>query len=415
MAEESPEGFAKPGTTLEGRVAQLLRLMGYNVTRNIVIRDHEIDVFGEKENHKIIVECKEYYTQLISRDLILIFATKVRDIMPDEAWFVTINDFESSALELCRRYGIRSINGYDLEQLEDEAIKLMESVEFGRIPPEDRLLRLLKRRRTELSREKRRINEIQKTMNQIASLRIQRIELPPYLYPTTESDLEEKYIWLSDIEKMPKELEEGHLYNIDVIVNVSEQLFIKGFKMTRGVQRQLAFILIAFIWIISISVMYQQGLLYEYAGLIYLIIPIILSIIVFYFKEHIVQQVTQTINRPIIDAEIGKTSITFPRSSKPFTDAPGDLLSQNLYNLDLNLIDETHLGKSDNFVVEKETWTIKGVLVHLPKEISEEVGIDRSIIPTQDISFVYQNGQLKMIVNAIYVLGEIFLKERKRV
>jgi Holliday junction resolvase-like predicted endonuclease len=415
MTEEGPEGFAKPGTTLEGRVAQLLRLMGYNVTRNVIIRDHEIDVFGEKENHKIIVECKEYYTQLISRDLILIFATKIRDIMPDEAWFVTINDFDSSALELSKRYSIRSINGYDLEQLEDEAIKLMGNVELGRIPPEDKLLRLLKRRRTELSREKMRINEIQKTMDQIASLRIQRIDLPPYLYPTTESDLEEKYIWLSDLEKMPKEIEEGHLYDIDVIINVGEQLYIKGFKITREVQRQLSYLLIAFIWIVSIFIMYQQGLLYEYASLIYLVIPIILSIIVFYFKEHIVQQVTQTINRPVIDAEIGKTSITFPRSSKPFADTPGDLSSQNLYNLDLNLIDETHLGISVNYVVEKETWTIKGVLVNLPDEISEEVGMDSSIIPTHDISFVYQNGQIEMTVKAIYVLGEIFLKERKRV
>jgi len=31
MSEEAPEGFAKKGTTLEGRVGQLLRLMGFNV------------------------------------------------------------------------------------------------------------------------------------------------------------------------------------------------------------------------------------------------------------------------------------------------------------------------------------------------------------------------------------------------
>ena len=72
--------------------------MGYDVSRNVIIEDHEIDVCGEKEDHTIIVECKEYYTQLINRDLILIFATKVRDIRPSEAWFVTINDFEDSAL-----------------------------------------------------------------------------------------------------------------------------------------------------------------------------------------------------------------------------------------------------------------------------------------------------------------------------
>ena len=76
--------------------------------KNDVVKDYICHSLT-KDGKKIIVECKEYYTQLISRDLILIFSTKVRDIMPDEAWFVTINDFEPSALELCKRYGIRSI------------------------------------------------------------------------------------------------------------------------------------------------------------------------------------------------------------------------------------------------------------------------------------------------------------------
>ena len=144
MSEERPEGFPKPGTTLEGRVANLLRLMGYNVSRNIFIKDHEIDVYAEKDSENIIVECKEYYTQKISRDLILIFNTKVRDIMPSESWFVTINDFDSSARELCNRYGIRAVNGYLLEEFEDSAIKKIGDVDFGDIPREDRLLRRLR-------------------------------------------------------------------------------------------------------------------------------------------------------------------------------------------------------------------------------------------------------------------------------
>jgi hypothetical protein len=32
------------------------------------------------------------------------------------------------------------------------------------------------------------------------------IALPPFLFPTLESDLEEKYLWLRNIEEMPKTL-----------------------------------------------------------------------------------------------------------------------------------------------------------------------------------------------------------------
>ena len=93
--EKPNEGFKKAGTTLEGRVANLFRLMGYDVTRNYFVEGHEIDVYAEKGDERIIIECKEYYRKLIDRDLILIFNTKARDIRPNEAWFVTIYDFVS--------------------------------------------------------------------------------------------------------------------------------------------------------------------------------------------------------------------------------------------------------------------------------------------------------------------------------
>ena len=409
MTEESPEGFAKRGTTLEGRVAQLLRLMGYNVSRSHVIEGHEIDVYGETDGKRIIVECKEYYTQLIPRDLILIFATKVRDIHPDEAWFVTINDFEPSALELCRRYDIRSVNGYDLEEFEDEAIKQKGDVNLGNIPPEDRYLRRLNRRRTELSREKRRSGEIRRVIDQINSLRIQRIDLPPYLFPATERDLEEKYIWLSDLEKMPKRVEDGSIS--DIIVNLGGQPQVRGFKITKEKEYPLALPLILGILGLSFLLIFLQGPL----NLQYYLIPIILSIVVYYFRDKITHNTTQIMNRRCSDAEVGRTSIFFPRSSEPFVDDPGDISSQDLFDLDMQLVDKTNLGESIDLVVEKGTWMIRGVQVQVNQEIAQETGVEKSIIPIKNLEFLTEEGQHKIKVNALYVLGDTFFTERKQV
>jgi hypothetical protein len=65
--------------------------------------------------------------------------------------------------------------------LEGEAITAKGQVTPGQLPPEDRYLRLLERRRTELSREKRRFEEIGRVAEQVNSLRRQQIVLPPFL------------------------------------------------------------------------------------------------------------------------------------------------------------------------------------------------------------------------------------------
>ena len=52
MSKEETEGYPKRGTTLEGRVAQLFRIMGHKVSRNVVLEDHEIDVYVETKDGK---------------------------------------------------------------------------------------------------------------------------------------------------------------------------------------------------------------------------------------------------------------------------------------------------------------------------------------------------------------------------
>jgi hypothetical protein len=421
MSDESPEGFAKRGTDLEGRVAQLLRLMGFNVSRNEIIEGHEIDVYGEKDGKKIIVECKEYYNELIKRDLILIFTTKVRDINPDESWFVTIYDFESPALELCKRYGIRAVNGYDLEELEDRAINNKGNVELGRIPEEDRYLRLLNRRHTELSREKRRYEDIRRVTEHINSLRIKQIELPPFLFPTM--DIEEKYLWLKDLEKMPKITQEGSVD--DIIINIGGPPQVRGFKISKENKLQLAPIILIILWVINVLLFYSQhpwisslwanyDMFYVVLFFQYIIIPLILSLIIIFYRNRLVLKSIQIINRSILDIEIRDNVMHFIRAST-FNDESGDHPSKKLYDLNVFLVDKRYLGKSNDYIIEKGSWLIRGLQVQLAPDISKETNVDQTIIPTKDLELSIIGPQPEIKVNALYVLGDLFFKERKMV
>lgn len=406
MSEEQPEGFLKAGTTLEGRVATLFRLMGYDVSRNIFIEGHEIDVYAEKDVEKIIVECKEYYTQLISRDLILIFNTKVRDINPSEAWFVTINDFDSSARELCNRYGIRAVNGYSLEEFEDLAIKKIGEVEFGDIPREDRLLRRLRQRRSELSKENRRIGEIRKVINQICELRVQKIELAPYFMPASESDLEEKYVWLSTIDALPKIAEEGTVENI--IVNVEGSPLVRGFKIIKESETKLYLPVLIFMWLLSI-VAIIGGLEFSYIS-----IPLVLTAVLYYYRENMVYKTEKIINHKMSDSILESDKIILLSGSEEFVDDFGDYPFSHLLNLDMCLIDESHVGFSKDFIVEKQSWLIRGILLELNQRYVSEIGESKTIIPVQNAKFSLTQGKKEIKVNALYVLDDNFLMRKKQ-
>lgn len=403
--EKPNEGFKKAGTTLEGRVANLFRLMGYNVTRTFVVEGHEIDVYAERGDERIIVECKEYYRNLIDRDLILIFNTKVRDIMPNEAWFVTINDFEPSALNLCNRYGIRAVNGFLLEEYEDTAIKNLGSVKYGEIPREDRLLRTLKKRRSVLSKEKRRITEIRKVVGKINDLRIQRIELPSYLMPSIEQDLEEKYVWLSELDRMPKITEEGIVE--DIIVNVGISPFVKGFRIIKEIKTELFWATLIVMWLV-----YGWASLQKLEAST-LVIPVILSGLIYYYREKLVYKTTKIVNRKTLDSSIVSGLIIISETSEEFEDSFGDHKFPYLIGINSVLVDKNVIGVSTDFIVERNTWKIKGLQVKLKPDFVSEIGESKAIIPIHMVEF---NPELKEIkIKALYVLGEYFLTERKRV
>jgi hypothetical protein len=138
------------------------------------------------------LKCREYgkqfFTSTISDMVNCFFATKVRDVNPDEAWFVTIYDFEPSARELCKRYGIIAVNGYELEELEEKVAK--GPIEMGPVPSENRLLRVLNRQRLDLKRKRQNIDELRKVAGEINELRKNPLMLPPFLFPMYPSDLE---------------------------------------------------------------------------------------------------------------------------------------------------------------------------------------------------------------------------------
>jgi Holliday junction resolvase-like predicted endonuclease len=425
LAEEGSEGFSKKGTTLEGRVAQLLRLLGYNIQRNLILEGHEIDVCGEKDNRRIIVECKEYYEQLISRDLILIYATKVRDIQPDDAWFVTINDFEMSALELCKRYGIRAINGYYLEELEDKAITEKDRVELGAIPAEKKYLRRLHRRRTELSRENRRESEIRGVVDEINTLRKKSLVLPSFLFPTSERELEEQYVWLNEVEQMPKIIEGGEIGT--TIVNLSGQPTVKGFRLSIVKIRKLTAYIIALIWVLmgiafygreteffdalwmgDVEMIYARVL----TPVLYGVVALIFSIIPFILKDRLVIRSLKVTTMPSHNAVFVGRTLSFPTISEELPLNPLDVQSQQMYNRNVYLIDQQYLGLAKDYVVEKASWGIRAIRVDLDKRYSDETGEDTILVPTENASLVLDGGQIKITVNAIYILGDSFSQEK---
>jgi hypothetical protein len=414
------EGFAKRGTTLEGRVAQLLRLMGYDVVRNQTVEGHEIDVSGKKNGRRIIVECKEYYTELIPRELILIFSAKVRDIKPDESWFVTISDFDQSALELCKRYGIRPVNGYDLEELEDEAIVKKGDVAPGTIPAEDRYLRLLERRRTELSREKRRYEEISRVAEQVNSLRKQQIALPPFLFPTTERDLEERYISLRELEEMPKTCQDGTIQGI--VVNLGLQPRVKGFDVTRVKKYSLAAVVALAVLGINLLAMYYfeprffdpRRMMDTWNLLVISRLAPTLFAIVFavVLRRSLIIRRTYRSVIPVSDSQFLNNVLCLPGVSHSLVDDPFDMLSQRLYNLRMSLVDGAEIGYPVNYVVERSTWLIQGIHVRLSPEHSKDTGLEEITIPVANAQFELSEKLSRIKVNAVYVLGDTFLKER---
>jgi hypothetical protein len=327
--------------------------------------------------------------------------------MPSEAWFVTINDFDSSARELCNRYEIRAVNGYMLEEFEDSAIKKIGDVEFGDIPREDRILRRLKQRMSELSKEKRRSGEIRKVIDQISELRVQHIELAPYFMPASESDLEEKYILLSEIHDLPKITEEGSVENI--IVNVVGTPLVRGFRIVKSIETKLYLPALVVMWLLAIAAIYYR------VEIFYLAIPVVLTGVFYYYRERMVYMTEQVINRKMSDAVFESDRILLQVAPEQFVDDLGDHPYPDLVDLDMCLVDDTHAGFSHDFIVEKESWIIRGIQLQLKQDYVSEIGDSKTIIPTQYTEFSFTPEKNEIRINALYVLDDNFLMVKKQV
>lgn len=119
--------------SIGSRVAQILRLSGYEVTHDYSRSGSAImfDIFAENEvGKRIIVKCHGLPRPVETKDVSL-FAEEVRDVFPGffidfddcPAWYVTIGDFDQSARELCEEQRILPVNRDGLKELEDRVIR----------------------------------------------------------------------------------------------------------------------------------------------------------------------------------------------------------------------------------------------------------------------------------------------------
>lgn len=74
----------RPGTLLEKNVAKIFELAGFKVTHQARINGYEIDVLAEKNNIKVVCECKQYEKSMLSiRNLIHLWDSKNKEINAD--------------------------------------------------------------------------------------------------------------------------------------------------------------------------------------------------------------------------------------------------------------------------------------------------------------------------------------------
>jgi hypothetical protein len=249
---------------------------------------------------------------------------------------------------------------------------------------------------------------------------MRHLELPPFLFPTTGRDLEDKYIWLSEIESKPKIFEEGTIE--DTIINLRSQPMVKEFKSS-SFQKIYLYPIISFLLVIAslALIYYQQPWVFSpgfdiwkvITPVQYLFPSIILIAILYNYRERVVVKIPKTINVSFADAQIGDIAIYFPIDSHPFIEDTWDIISRYIYNLNIHLIDNTYLGKSKNFIIEKRNGFIRGIDVLLDSNISKEIGKNNIIVPLENVGISLVNNIPTINVNALYVLSENFFKETK--
>jgi len=192
----------RPGTTLEGRLSAYLERLGYHATMHYIRHEHEIDVWGERDDGQTIaVECKEYYSgEGISLPLVRDFFAKVHDLrelegVPTKAMFVTIGTFNETAREYLDRRGIIAVDGDDLVLLEKD-VKKIDEIVISERKPQDTLILQLRDEVRRLRRELERRVEIADLSSQLEDLRVRldMATLPTFFHPASLST----HVWYSD-------------------------------------------------------------------------------------------------------------------------------------------------------------------------------------------------------------------------
>ncbi|HEY8531170.1 MAG TPA: restriction endonuclease, partial [Limnochorda sp.] len=205
QAIQHPEGPPRRGSVLEGRIRALLEARGYHAVTGKIVLDHEIDVWGESPDGKVVLaECKEFYasgpaTPAMVRD----FFGKVYDIEQNYgekvhlALFVSISGFTDAARSLCDRLGILALDAASLEFFE----KSREELAPRYTPLEDQAVLNLRRERDRLAEELRRRELVRRLGQQIEEYR-QQLEtqtLPGFLVPSSASSS----FWYSQLREVP--------------------------------------------------------------------------------------------------------------------------------------------------------------------------------------------------------------------
>lgn len=205
QAGGQPEGPPRRGSVLEGRVRALLEARGYHAVTGKVVLDHEIDVWAESPDGKVVLaECKEYYASgPATPALVRNFFGKVYDIEHSYgekvylALFVSISGFSDAARSLCERLGILALDAQSLEFFE----KSQEELVPRYTPLEDQAILNLRMERDRLAEELRRRDLVRRLGQQIEEYR-QQLEtqtLPGFLVPSSASSS----FWYSQLREVP--------------------------------------------------------------------------------------------------------------------------------------------------------------------------------------------------------------------
>jgi len=234
-------------------------------------------------------------------------------------------------------------------------------------------------------------------------------------------DLEERYIWLRELEEVPKTCQDGTVKGI--VVNLGSQPRIKGFEVTKVSKYSFAAVIaLAVLGINLLAMYYFEPWLFDPKRMMdtwnLLMIPrlsptIIAVVFAVALRRWLIYRRTSRSVRPAGDFQFVNNVIYIPDDSRSLASDPFDVLSQRLYNLRMNLVDGADIGYPVNYVVERSTWLIQGIQVRLASEISKDTGHEEIIIPVTNAEFEMSEKLSTIKVNAVYVLGDTFLKERK--